>query len=330
MGIVDVFVAIDGGNSKTEVLLADTEGNVLGFARGPGSNHQTAGGMRPAMDRLSALVEEARSRAELGSDVRPVLAAVYLAGADLPSELTALTEEVTSANWAEKSIVDNDTFALLRAGTESPDAVAVVCGAGINCVARSADGRFVRFPSLGQLTGDWGGGSHLGSLALWHAARAEDGRGPATSLVDAITRHFNYPTIAHVSAAAHLGELAHDRISELSPLLFQVAGSGDSVARSVVVEQGEEIVRMATAALRRLNLLTSPVTVVLGGGVVRSRDPILFGVITERLLAKAPYAEISLVTEPPVVGAALLGLDALGIDGPAHDHLRASVSRLAA
>jgi N-acetylglucosamine kinase-like BadF-type ATPase len=326
-----VFLAIDGGNSKTEVLLADAAGNVLGYAKGGGSNHQTAGGLREAMSRLDELVRRARSHlapAQLAE--RPALASVYLAGADLPVELAALTDAINAAGWAEKSIVDNDTFALLRAGTESPDAVAVVCGAGTNCVGRAADGRTVRFPSLGQITGDWGGGAHLGKLALWHAARAEDGRGPATLLVDAVTQHFGYLTIADVSAAVHLGDIRSDLLADLSPMVFRVAASGDPVARSLVVQQGEEIVTMATAALRRLGLLTSPVTVVLGGGVLRTRDPLLFNVITDRLGTTAPRAEISLVTDPPVVGAALLGLDALGIDGPAHETLRTEVRRLLA
>lgn len=323
-----LFLAIDGGNSKTEVLLADAAGNVLGYARGGGSNHQTAGGLPAAMSRLEELVRQARSHTELTE--RPVLASVYLAGADLPVELAALTDAINAAGWAEKSIVDNDTFALLRAGTESPDAVAVVCGAGTNCVGRSADGRTVRFPSLGQITGDWGGGAHLGKLALWHAARAEDGRGPSTALVGAVTQHFGYLTIADVSAAVHLGDIRYDALADLSPMVFRVAASGDPVARSLVVQQGEEIVTMATAALRRLGLLTAPVTVVLGGGVLRTRDPLLLNVITDRLDAMAPRAEISLVTDPPVVGAALLGLDALGIDGPAHKTLRTEVRRLIA
>ena len=55
-------------------------------------------------------------------------------------------------------MVDNDTFAVLRAGTERGWGVAVVCGAGINCVGVSPDGRHARFPALGTITGDWGGG----------------------------------------------------------------------------------------------------------------------------------------------------------------------------
>ncbi|MFL6145766.1 MAG: N-acetylglucosamine kinase [Labedaea sp.] len=325
---MSVFLAVDGGNSKTEVLLADTTGAVLGYARGVGTNHQTAGGLGPAMTRLDDLVRQTRESAGLSAEVRPVLAAVYLAGADLPVELAALNDAVSAADWAEKSIVDNDTFALLRAGTESPDAVAVVCGAGTNCVARAADGQTVRFPSLGALTGDWGGGAHLGSLALWHAARAEDGRGPTTGLVGAITKHFGHHTIPEVSAAIHLGTLRHDRLGELAPAVFRVASGGDPVARDLVVAQGKEIVTMATAALCRLGLLASPVAVVLGGGVLRTRDPMLFGVITERLRIAAPRATITLVTDPPVLGAALLALDALGIDGPAQARLRGEVAAL--
>jgi N-acetylglucosamine kinase-like BadF-type ATPase len=325
---VSVFLAVDGGNSKTEVLLADTSGEVLGFVRGGGTNHQTAGGMDSAMSRLDELVRAVREQAGIGQRVRPALAALYLAGADFPVEYDLLNEAITAAGWADKSIMDNDTFALLRAGTESPDAVAVICGAGTNCVARSADGRTIRFPSLGTLTGDWGGGAHLGQLALWHAARAEDGRGAPTALVDAITQFLGYPTIARVSEAAHLGILTHDRITDLTPILFDVATAGDDVARNLVIRQGEEIVTTATTALRRLDLLSTPVPVVLGGGVLRTRDPLLFTVITDRLRATAPHATITLITDPPVIGAALLALDALGIDGPDSDHLRAAVNRL--
>ena len=75
-------------------------------------------------------------------------------------------------------MLDNDLFALLEAGTDSPDAVAVVCGTGVNAVGRAADGRTVRFPALGSISGDWGGGGQLGMQALSHAARAVDGRGP--------------------------------------------------------------------------------------------------------------------------------------------------------
>lgn len=319
-----LLLAVDGGNSKTDVLLVDTTGRVLGHARGEGTNHQSAGGLDRAMARLDELVR----RAGVTEQARPALAAVYLAGADLPSELAALTDAVAAAGWADKAIVDNDAVALLRTGTQALDAVAVVCGAGINCIARTADGRELRFPSLGPVSGDWGGGQHLGWLTLWHAARAEDGRGPATSLVKAVTEHFGQRTVAETSTAVHLGDIPSGRLGELAPVLFQTASAGDEVARSVVIRQGEEVALLATAALRRLGLLSSPVAVVLGGGVLRARDPLLLKVIRQQLLAAAPLTKITVLTDPPVIGAALLALDALGASATAHQALRTTAGRL--
>jgi N-acetylglucosamine kinase-like BadF-type ATPase len=318
---MSLLLAADGGNSKTDVLICDDSGAVLGHARGPGTNHQTYG-LPEVVRRLDVLVNDVRSQAGLDDADRVALAAIYLAGADLPVELTMLSDAVTGASWADKSIVDNDTLALLRAGTQAPDAVAVVCGSGTNCVGRAADGRTVRFPALGTITGDWGGGDELGPVALWHASRAEDGRGPATALTGAVAGFFGLGSAAEVAAAAHLDHAVAARLSELTPVLFEVARAGDEVARSVVIRQGEEVALLAIAALRRLDLVTKPATVVLGGGVLRGLDPLLHQVIRSSLASAAPLAEITVVTDPPVVGSALLGLASLGAPPGAEERLR--------
>ena len=106
-------------------------------------------------------------------------------------------------------MVGNDTFAVLRAGTERGWGVAVVCGAGINCVGVAPDGRDARFPALGAITGDWGGGYDVGLAALSAAARSEDGRGPATTLEHAVPAHFGFETPLELATAIHAGEIAH-------------------------------------------------------------------------------------------------------------------------
>ena len=94
---------------------------------------------------------------------------------------------------------------MLRAGTERGWGVAVVCGAGINCVGVGPDGRHARFPALGAITGDWGGGFDLGLAALSAAARSEDGRGPRTPLEQAVPAHFGLATPRELAEAIHLG-----------------------------------------------------------------------------------------------------------------------------
>jgi hypothetical protein len=80
---------------------------------------------------------------------------------------------------------------------------------------------------------------------------------------------------------------------------------------------------LATVVLRRLDLLSSPVEVVLGGGVLAAREPLLMTAIQDRFARLAPQAKLIVVDAPPVLGAALLGLDAAEATPEAHDRLRA-------
>jgi N-acetylglucosamine kinase-like BadF-type ATPase len=249
-------------------------------------------------------------------------AEIYLAGADLPEEVAVLGKAALERHWATTTRIDNDTFALLRAGTDEPDAVAVVCGAGINCVGRTADGRTARFPALGMLSGDWGGGQHLAALALWHAARGEDGRGPATALSEAVAGQCGVRTIAEVVSGVHLGTIPRDVLDNLSHLLFVVAAAGDAVARRVVERQAKEVVALATVAAGRLGLCDKRYAVVLGGGVLRAQHPLLHDRVRDGILAHSPAAIVSVLTQPPVLGAGLLALDALAGTPQSHNALR--------
>jgi N-acetylglucosamine kinase-like BadF-type ATPase len=331
-------LAVDGGNSKTDVALVAADGSVLATARGGGSNYQNVGIDR-ATQVLTSLVREAAEAAALPSG-GPVAAhtSACLAGADLPAEEADLGRLVQSCGWSATSAVVNDTFAVLRAGLDDAAApgasshwgIGVVCGAGINCVGVAPDGATTRFLSLGEISGDWGGGGELGTQALFWAVRAEDGRGPETELRHAVAAHFGFTRVEDVVIGMHFGKIGYDEVHGLAPVLFEVAGRGDQAARDLVLRQAEEICLMATVAAGRLGLTNSGVRVVLGGSVLAARDPLLTSAVTERLSAELPGAEIRIADVPPIIGAALLGLDRVGAPPAAAARLRESAGQTAA
>ena len=324
-GVTAAVLAIDGGNSKTDVCLISADGQLLGYARGAGSNHQLVG-LDAAFSVLAGLVSVAAAEAGIDIGTCPAQhAAVYLAGADFPREVEMLLGRVLLAGWAAEVSLDNDTFALLRAGTSAANRIAVVCGAGINCVGVSAAGDLLRFPSVGVISGDWGGGAALGTEALFLAVRAEDGRGQPTALREAIMQHFGTPSVVDVTAALHFGEMPRGRLHELVPVLLRVAELGDGPARAVVDRQAEEVFLLVRAAVDRLALRDQPTDVVLGGGVLATRHPQLIEGVSRRVAAYAPRASLLVVDDPPVVGAALLGLDALGASPDAEIAARAAM-----
>jgi N-acetylglucosamine kinase-like BadF-type ATPase len=204
-------LAVDGGNSKTDLALIGDDGEVLALVRGPRSSPQYLGA-DGCLDVIGALLEDALGDARLPRTSEPVaeIASFLLAGVDFPSEEEDVEAALRVRGWAERTHVGNDTFAVLRAGTERGWGVAVVCGSGINCVGVAPDGRQVRFPSLGAITGDWGGGYDVGLAAVFAAARSEDGRGPKTSLEQVVPRHFALETPFELAEAIHRGALPAD------------------------------------------------------------------------------------------------------------------------
>jgi N-acetylglucosamine kinase-like BadF-type ATPase len=317
-----LVIAVDGGGSKTDVALVRGDGEALALVRGP-SSHAHHVGVEGSLDVIAGLLDEALAEARLasGNGAFAEVAAFTLAGADSPADEEALTAAAKARGWSARTIVLNDTFAILRAGTTRRWGVAITCGAGINCVGVSPDGRHARFPSLGWISGDWGGGFDLGKDAVFAAARSEDGRGPRTSLERAVPAYFGVSTPTELAEAIHHGRVQQRRVIELAPLVLAEA-KNDAVAAEIVSHLASEVVALARVALTRLELADEPAEVLLGGGVLQDVDGELLAAIDAGLAEIGPQITVRPTASPAIIGAALIGLDELGADDGTQQRLR--------
>ncbi|HUO38545.1 MAG TPA: hypothetical protein VMU34_12235 [Mycobacterium sp.] len=168
-------LAIDAGNSKTDVALVACDGTLLGNVRGPG--------LRPPVNAeatlraLGELVDQVQRQAGRHGQPAARHVSACVAKVDLPAEEERLAAALSARGWGVTAEVANDTFAVLRAGVNLSagasigDAlwgVAVVCGTGINCAGVHPNGDTARFLALGDISGDWGGGvSWAGQRCGW-------------------------------------------------------------------------------------------------------------------------------------------------------------------
>ncbi|MGN6792555.1 MAG: N-acetylglucosamine kinase [Streptosporangiaceae bacterium] len=358
-------LAIDGGNSKTDVALVAQDGTLLALVRGPGMPTRLSEETVQVIDDLiRSAVKLAGQRERDGADVAVTaggavatigdgvattpdgstgLVAAHLVGCianvDLPAEERELERLLADQGWTRTTTVANDTYAVLRAGLDDVPAagaerhwgVGVTCGTGINCIGVAPDGRTAGFLALGMSTGDWGGGGGIGIEAQWNAVRAADGRGPQTALREAVPSYFGLKEPLDVAEALHLGEISWDRIASLVPVVLQVADAGDEVARSIVLRLANEVFLLIKSAVTRLGLAAEPVPVVLGGGVLAAGNPLLTETTTTLITDAIPGAYVRVLRQVPVVGAALMGLDQAEASVEAKHRLRdAFASRPAA
>lgn len=364
---IPAVLAVDGGNSKTDVALVAQDGTLLAQVRGPGMplrlGEQT---VQVISDLVRAVAAEAVAAAAAPAVAIPAVAipavaaqtgadlttggiavagfvashlVACVANVDLPSEERQLETMLREQGWAPSTVVANDTYAVLRAGLDDVPAagaskhwgIGVTCGTGINCIGKTPDGRTAGFLALGMISGDWGGGGGLGLEAQWHAVRAADGRGPETALRQAVPAYFGLREPLELAEAIHLGQIPLDRLAGLVPVIFEVADSGDEVAHDLILRLAREIFLLVKSAITRLSLESAPVPVVLGGGVVAAGNPMLLGAVTGLITAEFPAADLRVLLQAPVAGASLLGLDLAGSDVAAKRRLRdAFASRIPA
>jgi N-acetylglucosamine kinase-like BadF-type ATPase len=321
-------LAVDGGNSKIDLALVSRSGQLLGLVNGPTISHQQVP-MDVAMSRLADL--NARAAREAGVAPEASLGVFCVAGADFPADVRSLRAAFADAGVAQRVVVHNDAFASLRAGAPDGWGIVVICGSGVNAAGVGPDGRTARLAGIGDLSGDWGGGQGVGREALAAAVRARDGRGPATVLARLVPQRLGVNRPIDVARRMYEGTMGTRRLEELAPLVFQVAGEGDAVARGILDRLADELATMAVAIARQLRVARRPVDVVLTGGVFRATDEEFYGRIETGVRSGVPEARIVRLRDRPVLGAGLIGLDQLGVKrgGAAERRLRHEFRALA-
>jgi N-acetylglucosamine kinase-like BadF-type ATPase len=317
--MADHVVGVDGGNSKTDVVVASTAGRLLARVRGPGVR-SPLGDPAGWRDGLTSLVAGARRAA--GVRAEAACAAYFLANVDLPVERRIARRELGRAGQAEVTVVGNDTLAVLRAGATRDWGVAVVSGAGINAVGVHPSGRTAGFLAFGDYTGDSGGGMGLGIAALGAAVRARDGRGPATLLATSVPAAFGLRRPDEVAVAVHAGSISYHGLHVLAPVLFAAAADGDAVATGLVDALADEVAVMATALIRRLRLTRSDVEVVLGGGTLQTGNGVLHARVAAGIAAVAARATVTVLDAPPVFGAVVEAMTVAGAPATAVRRVR--------
>jgi N-acetylglucosamine kinase-like BadF-type ATPase len=307
---VRYVLGVDGGASKTHALVVASTGRVMGFGVGGPCNHQVSG-MARVLDTLRETVGEALREAQL-EPAHIDVGRFCLAGADLEEDFVKLQGEVEKLEISRTTIIDNDTTAALRAGLTRPWGVAVICGTGFNAMGRDPDGREVRLPSLGAISGDWGGGAALSEEMIRAVMRAWDGRGKSTLLTRLVLDALKVESEEVLLVKLYHEEIRGRALLDLVPLLFDAALERDETAADLIVRMGEEVGVTANAIIRRLSLERRDVEVVLGGSIFKGRGPLLVDTATQLIHRQAPSARIVRLCHDPVFGAALLALEAAG------------------
>jgi N-acetylglucosamine kinase-like BadF-type ATPase len=308
-----LVLAIDGGQSSTKALLADTEGRILGRGTGSPCDHITG---PHGYERNRAAIHSATlaAVADAGVDAGRIVAA-GLGLTSAPPELgknhlfEQMLREIASP---EHLWIDHDVASNLAGASAGAPGIVVIAGGGSVGYGVHADGREAKAGGMGYLMGDDGSAWWIGLHAIRAAAAAADRRGPETALLPFMLEHYGIPTIRHIVEMLYGPAFTRDQVAGISPEVVRIA-ERDEVARAIVTTAGERLAGLAIAVAEQLGVAREPVDVYPTGGVFNA-GPLVMEPFRGTIGMAMPAATVREPRFAPVYGALFRAYQAMGVE----------------
>ena len=305
-----VVVGVDGGGSKTRVVVADETGRSLGSVEGPASAVRP-NAVEPSADVIAASVRDALAHAGM-EHVVPKVLYVGVAGVGREPEREALWQALVARELAEDVAVHADAMIALDDAFGDGPGVLLIAGTGSVAFARGPDGAFARCGGWGPTIGDEGSGAWIGRRALNIASASSDGREPDSAIVDALLTAIEADDPAALIPWA--AEATPALLAQLAPVVFRVAATGDLRANTLLSLAVEELVLHVRTLARRLFVdERASIPVALSGGLL-SRGAPLRRRVEHRLKSAVPGTQLRHDDVDPARGAVRGALRMLGVE----------------
>jgi glucosamine kinase len=298
--VSDIVIGVDGGGSKTRVMVGTADGEVLTTLDGPKSA-VAPGKAAHSADVIADLVTRALAEIAQPGAVMPRVLYCGVAGTGRDEERKALHAALDAKELAEEVVIDSDGLIAMYDALEDRAGILLVVGTGSIAYGRSPAGEIVRCGGWGPMIGDEGSGGWIGRRALSIVAASSDGREPPTALlfpILAATQCEDVQDLIPWAAAADAKAFA-----TLAPVVFSAAVAGDPRANALVTLAAEELVLHVRALSRQLFTdERAAVTVALSGGLMERGSP-LRKRLEQRLRSAVPGAQLRAEEVLPARGA---------------------------
>jgi N-acetylglucosamine kinase-like BadF-type ATPase len=307
---MEVILTIDGGGSRTRCLAIDRDGQMVGRGESGPSNHLLVS-RDVVIASLDTAIDESLAQSRLHRDDVACVSA-GLAGVDYDGSGAVEMEEVFRALGFARAVVNGDMVIAHAGALGGREGVVALAGTGSVVLGIGRNGERVKVGGWGPVYGDEGSAYRIAQLALTAAAKAFDGRGPRTVLVNALTEALGVSDFSQTVSRIYVEKMEPREIASLSRVVSEKAEFGDEVARSILFQAGEELAGGVIAAIRRLDLTDGSPLVSYQGAILESSEP-----VRERFTEVLRQEISGVIVRPPeytpVIGAYLLGREVLGM-----------------
>ena len=284
------FLGIDGGGTKTDFALADSNGTLIA--------HTTLGASNPndvGFSRMSEVLRAGILEVCDGYSLNEIQMFAGLAG--FSDENASRISDFLSQFGFSSVKCGNDAQNAVAACFDDGDGVAVIMGTGSITYAKKGHALF-RIGGYGYLFGDAGSGFAIGRDVVLAALQFEDGSGQPTVLYDYVKEMCGGKTVLeNLDAFYRDGKRA---IAKYAPLAVTAYSMGDNVAIDIMDKNIQAVLQMIKGASNKID--KKNIDVILCGGLVQ-KNSLICELIENALRSENKKYSVRICNRPLYWGA---------------------------
>lgn len=321
------YGGIEGGGTRSEIIVCDDRGRVVATVAGPATNHWIIG-IPECAQRIAAMVAEAKLAAGLPATVPLCTLGLSLSGCEQDATNRQLEREIRDRfpDVAASYVVCSDTQGCVA--TVSPSGgLVLIAGTGSNALLRNPDGRTYNCGGWGHMLGDEGGAWWIAHRAIKcvfdHLDRLERCEHDVQPAWELIKEHFGVTTQNDLLAHCY-GNFNKSTFAMVCERLAEAAEGGDPLCVQVFREAGEYLAKSTVALLPRVSgelvADAGALNVVCVGSVWKSWPLLRQGFVRTIESRASDWLQYDLrllrLSQRMALGAVYIGIDSVGADVP--------------
>lgn len=270
------LLGVDGGNTKTDFMLFDTQGNLVDYLKTGSCSHEAledsyTGAKRELKRHLNTLcVRNKMSISEIVSSV------FGLAGIDTLFQREQLTNILLSLGL-KNFIAINDSFLSIKAVSQDGTGVCSINGTGTVVGGIDRKQRYLQVGGIGLTVGDFAGGKGFAERTVCAVYDEFFRNGKATAMTKPLLSLLNITGDEFFMDAISDKYYGH-KIKDLQfiKILFSAANSGDEVAMDIVQDIAIKLANSVIGCIHHLDF-GNQVNIVMAGSIwMKCETPLLY------------------------------------------------------
>lgn len=306
------ILGVDGGNTKTDYFLFDTDVNFIGFYHSGTVSHEALKDSFDGSYRVMKIhLDEFLSRYNLTP--KDIDASCFgMAGIDVPLQKTRFTEEVLKPLGFKNFVLVNDAFLGIKAGTTSGVGVCSVNGTGTSNGGIDRNGNYLQVGGIGNLVCDTAGGHYIACEVIRAVFSNCYRCGKDTSLkkivFDLLDVKDKYYLMDQITNIYKRGKVNY---TLLTIACFEEANKGEEVAINILKNVATSVALSASGVANNLDF-DDVIEFVMAGSVwIKGVSPVLVDTYIEEVKKHVPNktCKFTKLMVPPATGAVIWALE---------------------